>query len=378
MNKSLIKDTLRNITKSIGRFISILLIIALGVAFFVGVKSSPLAMKETADVYYDDYHFMDIRLLSTLGFNEEDIEAIESVEGVEGVFPTNTIDVLTNYNAKELVMRIHALPLELLNSDDPNYINRVNVIEGRLPEKSGEAVVEKSTYNENITIGSTITLQSGNDTDLSDSLVTTEYTVVGFVETPYYLSFDKGTSSIGSGSVDSFIMIPQSDFTMDVYTEVYVTAEGATSLMTYDSEYQTLIDSLTLKLEDIGVERASIRYEEVITEARTELEKAKTEYEEKKATALLELEDAAKQIEEAKAELAEGKQALADGQATFNTKIAEAQNKIKEGEAALAKAEEELTKTYNDFLASKPQALEQIAAAEAELAKGEAELEQLS
>ena len=172
MSKSLTKDTIRDIKKSIGRFLSILMICALGVAFFVGIKSSPLSMEKTVDQYYDDYNMMDLRLVSTFGFTQEDVNALAKLEGIEVIFPTYSQDVLTNYHNQELVLKVHALPIDL-SLDDPNYINQVRVIEGRLPEKSGEAVVERNAYFESIEIVSTITLESGTDTALSDNLKTT-------------------------------------------------------------------------------------------------------------------------------------------------------------------------------------------------------------
>ena len=111
MAKSLTKDTFRDIKKSFGRFFSILMICALGVAFFVGIKSAPLSMEKTVDQYYDDYHMMDLRLVSTLGFTEDDVEALRKLDGIEGIFPTYSQDVLTTYHNRELVLKLHALPI---------------------------------------------------------------------------------------------------------------------------------------------------------------------------------------------------------------------------------------------------------------------------
>ncbi|MGL4372445.1 MAG: ABC transporter permease, partial [Turicibacter sp.] len=377
MSKSLTKDTIRNITKSYGRFISILMIVALGVAFFVGIKSSPLDMQETADHYFDEYNLMDIRLISPFGFNADDVLAIEEAEGIEGVFPTYTKDVLTNVNAKEFVLRIHGLPIDQIAEDNQNYINRVNVIEGRLPQKSGEAVVEKSGYSESFEIGATITLESGTDTQLDESLKTCQYTIVGFVETPYYLSFEKGSTSIGSGMVESFMMIPQDDFIMDVYTDVYATVENSKPLMTFDSAYADVVDPMVDKLETIGISRAKIRYDEIIDESTTELNSAKAEYESEKAKAEIELADAAKQIEDAKLELANGEKELANQRAEFDKTIADANTQITEGEAQLINGENELNKGYNSFLESKPGIESKLNEADQQIKAGESELNKL-
>ncbi len=376
MSKSLTKDTVRDIKKSFGRFMSILMISALGVAFFVGIKSAPLAMEKTVDQYYDDYNMMDLRLLSTFGFTDEDIKAIEQVEDIESVFPTYSQDVLTNYHDKELVLRLHALPSDM-SSDNRNYINQVKVIEGRLPEKSGEAVVEKGIYSESLQIGSTITLQSGTTTPLSDTLKTTNYTIVGIVETPYYLSFDKGTTNIGNGKISSFMMIPQDDFKLEVYTEVFATTAGTKSLMTFNEEYEEAIQPIVDKIEVLSKTQTQIRYEEILNEATEELEKNRAEYEEQKADALAKLQEAADEIAVGEQKLADGKAELASKKQEFLDTIASAESQIAEGEAQLKQGEDEINRAYNEFLSTKEAASAQISRAEATIASKESELQQL-
>lgn len=377
MSKSLTKDTIRDIKKSLGRFMSILMISALGVAFFVGIKSSPLAMQKTVDQYYDDYNMMDLRLLSTFGFTDDDVEAIQNVEGVEAVFPTYSQDVLTNYHDKELVLRVHALPTDNLDPENPNYINQVKLVEGRLPERSGEAVVEKGTYMESIEIGSKIELQSGSETPLSDNLKTTEYTVVGVVETPYYLSFDKGSTTIGSGDIASFIMIPQDDFKLDVYTEVFITISNTKALMTFNEEYEQAIQPIIENIETLSETQTQIRYDEIVKEGTDELEKNRAEYEEKKADALTQLQEAADEIAKGEQDLAVGKAELASKKQEFESTIADAQAQIDEGQAQLIQAEDEVNRAYNDFLLTKEGALVQISNAQSMLDSKGAELSQL-
>lgn len=376
MSKSLTKDTVRDIKKSLGRFMSILMISALGVAFFVGIKSAPLAMEKTVDQYYDDYNMMDLRLLSTFGFTDEDIKAIEQIEGIESIFPTYSQDVLTNYHDKELVLRLHALPTNMA-SDNPNYINQVKVVEGRLPEKSGEAVVEKGIYSESLQIGSTITLQSGTSTPLSDTLKTTDYTIVGIVETPYYLSFDKGTTNIGNGKISSFMMIPQDDFKLEVYTEVFATTTNTKPLMTFNEEYEQVMTPIVDRIEVLGTTQTKIRYEEILKEATDELEKNRAEYEEQKAEALSKLQEASDEITEGEQKLADGKVELASKKQEFLDTISSAEAQIAEGEIQLKQGEDEINRAYNEFLSTKEAALVQISGAEATIASKESELQQV-
>ena len=376
MSKSLTKDTIRDIKKSMGRFLSILMICTLGVAFFVGIKSAPLSMKKTVDQYYDDYNMMDLRLVSTFGFTDEDVKAIAKLPGIEGVFPTYSQDVLTTYQNQQLVLKVHALPTNL-TLDDPNYINQVNVIEGRLPEKSGEAVIERGMYLESMEIGSKITLESGTDTPLSDNLKTTEYTIVGIVETPYYLSFDKGSTTIGNGEIGSFIMIPQEDFKSEIYTEVFVTAKDVKALDTFSQEYEDAMKPLITSIEDLSETRAEIRYDEIKSEANEELAKNRQEYETQKAEALEELQKAEAELEDAKTMIESGKSELATKKAEFEKTIADAKKQLEDGEAKLAQGEKEFKSAYNEFYATKDEALAKIEAAKNELATSETQLNQL-
>lgn len=376
MSKSLTKDTIRDIKKSIGRFLSILMICALGVAFFVGIKSAPLSMKKTVDQYYDDYNMMDLRLVSTFGFTDEDVEAISKLPGIEGLFPTYSQDVLTTYHNQELVLKVHALPI-YLSLDDPNYMNQVNVIEGRLPEKSGEAVVEKSMYLESVEIGSTITLESGTDTPLSDSLETTEYTVVGIVETPYYLSVDKGTTTIGNGEIGSFIMIPQEDFKSDIYTEIFVTASNVAALDTFSQKYEDAMQPLITSIEDLSKTQTKRRYDEIVSEATEELQKNRQEYEDKKVEALGELQKAADELEEARTTIETGKSELASKKVAFEQTIADAKQKIADGEAQLTQGEATFNQAYNEFYANKDTAWSKINEAKQQLISSEAQLYEL-
>ena len=192
MKNTILKDTFREIRKSRGRFFSIFAIVAIGVAFFAGLMASAPTMQYTADRYFDDYNLMDYRVLSNFGMTEEDVSALRQLEGIEGVMPAYSADVLVSIGDSETVLRVHSLNLDHLDSMDPDYINQLKVVEGRLPEKSGECVIESGKIMENsLEIGDTITLRSGDGEDIADSFRTTTYTIVGKVNTPYYLSYER-------------------------------------------------------------------------------------------------------------------------------------------------------------------------------------------
>ena len=215
MKNVLWKDIFRDIKRTKGKFISIASIIALGVMLFSGVKIAPINMKATADKYYDDYNLMDLRVLSTLGLTDEDVNDIKNIEGVLGVEPSKTLDAISRIDSNDFVIRVHSLSNDNLNEDNEDYINRLNLIEGRLPSNSGECVVGKESFESlNLKIGDKIKLNSGNESDINDSLTTNEYEVVGIVKTPYYLSNQIGNSSIGNGTVKTYMFINEFDFNL--------------------------------------------------------------------------------------------------------------------------------------------------------------------
>lgn len=369
MKKALNKDILRDILKSKGRYFSIMLIVALGVAFFSGIKVSPMVMRNTVDNYYDDYNFMDVEVISTLGLTDDDVDAIKKLDTVEGVFPTYSMDVITNVKDQDRVLKVHALPTENLSKDNKDYINRVKLVKGRLPKNSGECVVLKPKYDHlNLKIGRTLKIKSGTEDKLSENLKTDSYKIVGLVETPYYLSYEFGNSSIGSGSVDGIMIVPQDDFKTEAYTEMYITAKGAKEQTSFYQDYKDTVKKTEDQIDKITDERIEHRYNEVVGEATDELNKAKKEYNDKKK----ETED---KINKAEKELKDGKQKIKDGKQELKTKKAETKKQIKDGFKQLDSAEAQLKsgrKQYEaakkEFESQKQRANSQISSAESQLA----------
>lgn len=369
MKKALNKDILRDILKSKGRYFSIMLIVALGVAFFSGIKVSPMVMRNTVDNYYDDYNFMDVEVISTLGLTDDDVDAIKKLDSVEGVFPTYSMDVITNVKDQDRVLKVHALPTENLSKDNKDYINRVKLIKGRLPKNSGECVVLKPKYDHlNLKIGRTLKIKSGTEDKLSENLKKDNYKIVGLVETPYYLSYEFGNSSIGSGSIDGIMLVPQDDFKTEAYTEMYITAKGAKEQTSFYQDYKDTVKKTEDQIDKITDERIEHRYNEVVGEATDELNKAKKEYNDKKK----ETED---KINKAEKELKDGKQKIKDGKQELKTKKAETKKQIKDGFKQLDSAEAQLKsgrKQYEaakkEFESQKQRANSQISSAESQLA----------
>ncbi|MGL4107583.1 FtsX-like permease family protein [Clostridium sp. LP20] len=378
MKNALAKDTVREIKKSFGRFLSIFAIVGIGVAFFAGVKAAAPDMKYTADKYYDDYNLMDIRLLSTMGLTKDDVEEIKNIQGIKGIYPTHSFDTITKMGSSEIVLKLHGLPIDNLSEDNEGYINRPKLVEGRFPEKSGECLVENGKLGDiDLPIGSKITLESGTSDDILDSLNTKEYTVVGVVETPYYLSFEKGSSSIGNGSVNSFLMIPEEDFKMDVFTEVLLTIDGAKEINSYSDEYFEVTGKIKDRLVDLGKERGPLRIEELKDEANKKLAEGKEEYTKGKEKLEDELSRALNKIESSKLDLLNAEKKLNEKESDFPKLMEESKRKIADGEKKLSDGEIEYARNLEEYNNQKAQAEKMFALIEEQINKIKDEINSL-
>ncbi len=378
MRSSLNKDFVRDIKNSKGRFISILLIVALGVAFFAGIKDAPLVMKKTSDSYYDDYNLMDIRITSTLGLTDDDVNAIKKIDNVDGIKGTYFINAISHYQDKDSVVQIQSINLNDYKENNKNYMNRLKVVEGRLPQKSGECVIEKSKYQFlAYPIGSKITLNSGTDDDISDTLKKTEYTVVGYVNTPYYLSHEKGNASIGGGRINGAMMILDSDFNLDAYTDIYLTVKGASELDTYSDKYQELINSVVDDIDKITDNRIEARYSQVVKDAQDELDKAKVEYQQNKDKAEKEISDAQVKIDKAKSELQTGKIQLDSQKYKAKQEIANGKNQIASAKKQLESGKKQYKNALTQFESQKNTAEAGFTQAESQIKSLESQKYQL-
>lgn len=359
--KKIYLDILREIKKSIGRFLSIFAIVAIGVAFFAGIKASAPLMKETADDYFDAHNLQDIQLYSTLGFVEEDIDEIRKIEGVKGVHATHSMDAVFNLKGVEYVYKVMTLPHNM-SLDNEDYINQAILIEGRLPEKENECVVEdgKITFG-GPQIGDEIDLSSGTDTNISETLKQHKLKVVGKVRSPYYLSYQKGSSNIGDGSLDGFLLVFDDNFKSDIFTEVYVTVENAKSYNSYSKAYfKDVIDPVIKRMNQLGNKRANLRTEEVKEMALEEYQKGKDEFDQKKAEVEKQLKDAKAQLQSGYEELIYGENKIKDMKSAIemlktqgNSQIQSARNQIAILKAQLELAEnsaqvKEVQKMLND------------------------------
>lgn len=397
LKKSFRKVIFREIRQSFSRFLAIFFIVALGVGFFAGLMATTPDMRLSADQYYDDTHTMDIRVVSTLGLTDDDVSEIRKLEGVSGVMPAYSVDALMSAESDDsLVTRIHSLPVGELNDDNPDYLNRVVVTQGRLPEGPGECVLEEQKMGNNLVeIGGKIRLSPENK-DLRDILSTTEFTVVGYVKSAYYMSVEREQSTVGNGKINVILYTDEKSFCSEAYTELFVTIDEAKEKTAFSQEYNDCVDLFKKEIEDLGAVRVVARYEEVKSEAESKLSDAKSEYQENREESDQKLEDAKQQLEEGKKqilqseqELTDGENQLAEGERTILEKenqlknaqrqmeeaqrtIEEKERELEQGESQWKQGKETLQQKENDLAA----AFQQLSSGEKELTTQEAQLQQ--
>ncbi len=347
MKKALLKDSLREVTKTFARFLSIFLIVAVGVGVFAGIKAVAPNMKNTSDVYYDQQNLMDLRILSTFGLTEDDLEAIRAVEGVEHVKGAYFVDVVTTIGTLEKVFTVHSMPFDTSESN-MDFMNRPLLVDGRYPEKSGECVIESTNVMASgLEIGSTFTVSSGKTDPITNTLKTDTFTVVGVAHSPMYLTMDKGSSEVGSGKIDYFMLVPEDDFKFEggtyeeIYTEALVTIAGAKEESCYSNEYAKIIERVSAKLENLGGDRAGIRLEEIKAIAQEELDKATKELEAGEKEFNTQIADGQAQLDAALAELSQAQATLDTEKKNAEAQILSAEKQIMQGEAELAAAQKQ-------------------------------------
>lgn len=370
MKKSALhKDFFIEIKKTYNRFISILLIVALGVAFFAGLRVCRSDMELTADTYYDDMNMMDFRVISTLGLTNGDIEAIAKVDGVKEVEAAHTKDVLLNLGDSEIVVRTYSMN---------DSINLSYLVDGRIPTANNECIVDTMFLeNTGFQIGDKITMESGDDSDLSDTFNEVELTIVGSIKDSRYLTFSRGNGTIGNGKINSFIVLPKENFVSDTYEEAYVTIDGSKEFMTYSKEYEDFIEEAKVKIEAIADAQLDIRYQELVAEPLQEIEDGKKELENAKNTFYKEKEDALQAFDSAKENLASFESTVKDLRDALEEKKAELYA-ISYSEAdvnrLLAPQEAQISAQEAELEKQKTQLNEKIDEANKEFEKAEAEL----
>lgn len=374
------KDFYVEIRKSLGRFLSIFFIVAMGVAFFSGIRASEPDMRYSGDAYFDRNNVMDLRVIGSLGLTEKDVEALEKTQGVETVEPGYSKDLLLNVEGNYKVLHVASIL---------NNMNKYTVEEGRMPEKSGECLMDGDFLRSHgFKIGDKITLSSGIKDAVTDTLKTDTFEIVGSGSSSLYFTYDRGSSTVGNGEVSGFLGVLPEDFQLEAYTECYVSVKDAKPLIAFTSQYEAKVEKVQKNIEEIAEEQGKRRADEIRDEARRELADAQRELEEGKKAAEEKLAEAKQQIDDGTKQLQEGKEQLkkanqelqsrknqlyasqkeidaakreiSNGWSRYNTAkkefdVQEAafKEKYNVGMEEIAKGEEELTKAWNAFHSQK-------------------------
>ena len=369
MKSKMWKSTFREIKQSFGRFMAIFAITALGVSLFSGLKVLQPAMVKTANEYFEKKVFYDYRLMSDLGYEQEDVDFLAEQEDVKSAEGIVSFDILCSVDGES--------PAVIKTYNMPEQINQIEMLYGRMPECATECIVDSALYGEE-SIGKTVRISQDNEEDDLENFAQKEFTIVGVAQSPNYIQFERGNTSIGNGKIAGFMYLPKEAFDVDFFTEILVKFQESYTI--YSDEYDNYIDGKEERWEELAQEAANHRYERILIEATDELEDAKKEFAEEKADAEAELADAKQELadafiklSDAEKEIADAKQELADGRATLeeNRKTLQAaEHEIGYNEKDLEEAEKELEDNYNRLCVSSAELEEgkkQLEAGQAEL-----------
>ena len=367
--RALRKEFFMEIRKSLPRFLSIFFIVALGTAFFSGIQAAAPDMRYSGDAYYDENRLMDLKVVSTLGLTQDDVDELDALSGIEYAEGSYLCDVLTGDEENQKALRFESLSENL---------NLVTVEEGRLPEKTGECLMDyEYAQKYGYQTGDTLHIQEEREEENDAVLKTDTYTITGICSSPLYIAFSRGNTDIGNGEISGFVYVPAETFDTDYYMQIYMLAAGAGDTTAYREKYEDVVDQAREQVISIEEKRCEARYAEIQQEARDKVEDAKQELadgrqeaDEKLSDAKQELSDAKPKLADGRRELAEKKQELADGKQELAEKkqeLADAKQKIADGFAQLNSAKQQLSEKEEEYNKQKT-------AAEKKITKGEKQL----
>lgn len=332
MKKALYKDIYREMKKTRARVLSIFLMSALGVAFFAGVRASEQSMLVTTDAYLDTYSLCDLRLINTLGFDEEGIRQIEAIPGVDRAEGTQMAYLMGAKDGSE-----DTFPIQLFAAS--KELTQVEIKQGRLPKAEDELLIDaRLARQKGIGLGDLLTFSTGTEQDIEDTLVTETFRVVGFANSPMFISLERGSTTIGNGAVAGYAVAAPEAFASEYYSMVYVTAEGAEELLCYSEEYESLIAELKERIEAAEESLGHDRYDRLQTTIEEQLADAEAELAEQEQKANEELDDAWQKLQEAAEKLADGRKEIEDGE----KELEDGKKQLADGEAQLLQARAEL------------------------------------
>ena len=337
MKKALYKDAIKEIKNTYKRFISILLMAFLGVGFFAGIRATSPDMVNTLHTYYEAQNVYDIQVLSTLGLTQEDVDAIKQIDGVKDVDGTYETDAIIEIEQAEIIAKVMCI----------EDTNRPVLLEGRMPEKGTECVVEEGFLKgTNKKIGDTIQIEIEDTTNEEQEkipyLKEKEMTIVGTVRSPLYLSQDKGTSKLGAGKINYYILIPKENINAsEIFTQIYITIENADKLITSSTAYEEKVNEIKTQIENLKEDRQQARYDKLVENANQKVEEAQATLDKEKQDAQAKIQEATQEIEDGKKEIEDGEAQLAKNEQKVQNEFANATKQIQTGKQQIEQSEKE-------------------------------------
>ncbi|WP_303871489.1 FtsX-like permease family protein [Fannyhessea vaginae] len=360
----LLHQTLRSIHTTFSRFLAIVAIVALGTGFFAGLMMTGPDMRQAMDTYYDDNNVWDIRLISTLGFSNDDIHQFDDVEGVRACMPNHTVDAIARMNDTQVAVRVSSFDTTMAQQfvDEHAYaakdssfdfLNRFQLVTGRLPQSPDECLAAAYAPHAQLSEGDIVDITSANE-DLDKIFSTRHLRVVGTITSPLYpYTRSFGSTTIGSGSIDQYIFVPTSTFQQDFpYTELYISVEGADSVQSNSDAYKNIVGATKERLEAQKDRMSVFRQHEVQELAQSKLDEKKTEFEQQKNEAFEKLEAGESELARKHSKLQEswrkytqGTSKLKASREAFESQKAASQNKLSQAQTRLATQEKTLLST---------------------------------
>lgn len=364
MTKALRKNTRRSISGSLGRYIAILLIIMLGVAFLTGLRDTRPIMSATETAYVKNTKLYDLRLISTIGFDADDVAAVQKADGVVAAAGSVNADFIWQHDNKERVYRAHMLT---------DNINEPVLTAGRMPENGSECLIDSSRFSEGM-IGQTIEISDSNDEDTKKNFKYSTYTVVGLADSPLYIHTLRGTTSLGDGTLQGFVLIPEDGFDFEYYTELYVTCTDEFPL--YSDDYDDYINTFSDTVEAAATASVNARFDRLTSDGKAEISDAENELNDKKAEAETELADAKTQLDDAKETITSGETELADAKKQLDDAKAQLDAGAEQIQPGFTSWESALQSGFDAYYSGKQQLEDALAESQAQIDAGYAQLQE--
>ena len=279
-------EVARSVRGSLGRFLAILGIVALGCGFYAGLQMCGPDMRIAADRWYDGCALWDLRVISSQGLDDAAVARLRKVDGVEAAMPARTVDVMAEAAGKNVAVRVSSVDADAarasrasgaaaVTSADADYLNRARLASGRWPRKAGECVASADATTAPLKVGDVVRVTSAAG-DVDSVLAQRTLAVVGTVSSPDYpYTGSFGTTTLGDGTIGQYVYVTDATFAKDVpYTEAYLAVGGARGLESGSSAYERRVEAVAKRVRRAANAAAEERFQGLKADAQAQLEEA--------------------------------------------------------------------------------------------------------